>query len=51
MDLSTGVMEKHEKPSAKFLFSGVRSIFLHAAVFISNTVRLNNVSEQEDLIF
>lgn len=42
MDLSTGVVEKQEKPSAKFLFSGVWSIFLHAAVFISNTVKLNN---------
>lgn len=51
MDFSSGVMEKHEKASAKFLFSAVWWVFLHAAVVISNTVKLSNVSAQEALIF
>lgn len=37
MDSSPGVVEKHEKASAKFVFSAVCWAFLLAAVFISNT--------------
>lgn len=51
VDFPSGVVEKHEKASAKFLFSAVWWVFLHAAVLVSNTVKLSNVSAQEGLIF